>query len=107
MLVLAKNIVLERNFLTQIHCQVPEPPFIGTVDSHSSVAEDSTRNRLPASSATTLEEALEKWDMTDMYSPYLITNYVRNRSTLIYKKIKIVLKQREEPIPSGPTAYDR
>ena len=27
MLVLAKNIVLERAFLTQIQCYVPEPPI--------------------------------------------------------------------------------
>ena len=39
-----------------------------------------------------LEEVLSKWEMTDQYSPFLITNYVSNRSTLIYKKIKIALK---------------
>ena len=26
---------------------------------------------------------------------------------MVYKKIKIALKQRDEPIPSGPTAYER
>ena len=45
--------------------------------------------------------------MTDMYSPYLITNYVSNRTRMVYKKIKIALKQRDEPIPSGPTGYER
>ena len=44
--------------------------------------------------------------MTDMYTPFLITNYVSNRSTLVYKKIKIALKQRDLPIPHGPTAYE-
>lgn len=28
MLILARNIVLERAFLLQMQCQVPEPPFI-------------------------------------------------------------------------------
>ena len=46
---------------------------------------------------------LSKWEMTDLYSPYLITNYVSNRTRMVYKKIKIALKQRDEPIPSGPT----
>ena len=55
----------------------------------------------------TLEDALSEWEMSDMFSPFLITNFVNNRSTLVYKKIKIMLKQRDEPIPSGPTAYDR
>ena len=36
----------------------------------------------------------------------MITNFVRNRSTLVYKRTKIILKQRDEPIPSGPSAYD-
>ena len=53
-----------------------------------------------------LEDVLSKWEMTDQFSPFLITNYVSNRSTLIYKKIKIALKQRDKPIPSGPRYYE-
>ena len=49
---------------------------------------------------------LKKWDITDSYSPYLITNNIQNRSTLVYKRIKIILKQRDEPIPNGPSAID-
>lgn len=29
-----------------------------------------------------------------------------NRNTLVYKKIKIILKQRDQIIPSGPSDYD-
>lgn len=43
----------------------------------------------------TLENLLHEWEMTDIYTPYLITNYVKNRATLVYKKIKIWLKQRD------------
>ena len=53
-----------------------------------------------------MEQALAKWDNTDIYSPYLITNFVANRNTLVYKKIKIILKQRDQIIPSGPSDYD-
>ena len=54
-----------------------------------------------------MEDVLNKWEMTDMYSPFLITNYVSNRTRMVYKKIKIGIKQRDEPLPSGPTGYER
>ena len=50
---------------------------------------------------------MNKWEMTDLYSPFLITNAVSNRTRMVYKKIMIALKQRDEAIPSGPTAYER
>ena len=68
MLVLARNIVLERHFLLQIQCQVPEPPF--------AEADDEKVNNLKSSGKAALEDILGKWEMTDMYSPYLITNFV-------------------------------
>jgi len=53
----------------------------------------------------TLENVISKYDKIDRSSPFLITNYNSNRSSLIYKKIKIALKQRNESIPSGPSAW--
>ena len=53
-----------------------------------------------------MEGVLSKWESTDAASPFLITNYISNRSSLIYKKIKIALKQRNAPIPSGPSAWE-
>ena len=60
-----------------------------------------------STAAQALEEVLLKWTDTDNKSPYLITNFVNNRNTLVVKKIKIELKQKDDYIPSGPTAYDQ
>lgn len=124
MLTLAKNIVLERHFLTQIQCIVPDPPmdseeFLTNMDvdissvsgsgqsNHGGVSMGRSVKREKSSSPQVLEDVTSKWEMTDLYSPFLITNYVSNRSRMVYKKIKIGLKQRDEPIPSGPTGYER
>ena len=84
MLTLARNIMLERHFLLQIQCQVLDPPF--------AEADDDMTERLKQTGQGDLDVVLKRWDMTDMYSPYLITNNVQNRSTLVYKRIKIILK---------------
>ena len=52
-----------------------------------------------------MENSLSKYEYIEKISPFLITNYISNRSSLIYKKIKIALKQRNESIPSGPSAW--
>ena len=46
-----------------------------------------------------------KWSETDEASPFLITEVIKNRSTLVYKKIKILMKQPDEAVPSGPTYW--
>ena len=75
MLYLAKNIVLERSFLNQIQCKVPEPPV--DLDMHEAEQKSLRRTSKPAlmkSKEPNLRDVLEKWEMTDMYSPFLITN---------------------------------
>jgi hypothetical protein len=106
MLTLAKNIVLERAFLTQIQCIIPEAPDEEDWDHLNDVEGQTPRSAGESErlrSNNTLEGVLSKWESTDAASPFLITNYISNRSSLIYKKIKIAIKQRDGPIPSGPS----
>ena len=71
---------------------MPEPPL----DLDLNEAEQKSLRRASKVQKQTkepnLRDVLENWEMTDMYSPFLITNQVTNRTKLIYKKIKIILK---------------
>ena len=56
MLTLAKNIVYERAFLTQIRCQVPEPPVEDEVDLSK------MRTQRPSMFASALESCPMEFD---------------------------------------------
>lgn len=74
---------------------------------NDSMAKESNmaRESLDTKFEETLETVTAKWKSIDRASPFLITEQIANRTTLIYQKIKILLKQRDEPIPSGPTYW--
>ena len=98
MITLAKNIVLERHFLTQIQCIVPEPPMdnedfweqdVSSCSESTILAQNRPKPHQSTKQAqkgeAVLEDVLNKWEMTDMYSPYLITNYVSNQADILPK----------------------
>ena len=54
-----------------------------------------------------LDLLMSRWKKTDEYSPFLITKYIENRSILVYKKIKMHIRQGGQKDKEKDTSFSK